>query len=200
MSRPRQRVCLEEGLSLDINRLIKKAWIIPGAFSHCRVNWSWGYTQEWVASADLSAAMISLERSWLMIKTGDVDQRVALTTRPRHFGGHQWYFVCPQMNQLASVIWKPPGARSFACRQAWGSQVAYRSQFQSRYDRALSAAQSIHSQLGGPEWAGLDGNDPPKPKWMRRATYQRLLEQSWANEDIAYEKLVKLTARLMGRG
>jgi hypothetical protein len=34
------------------------------------------------------------------------------------------------------VLWIPPGAHSFACRQRWGRSVAYASQFSTRIDRA----------------------------------------------------------------
>jgi len=54
----------------------------------------------------------------------------------------------------------PPGARQFASRQAWGRQVAYQSQFQTWYDRALTAGQNLRCKLGGPDWAGYDEFDP----------------------------------------
>jgi hypothetical protein len=78
--------------------------------------------------------------------------------------------------------------------------VAYSSQFQTRYDRALRAAQSLRIKLGGPDWAGFNGDDPPKPKWMRWKTYDRILERSYRYESIADEHLVYFAARLMGRG
>jgi hypothetical protein len=42
----------------------------------------------------------------------------------------------PSLNRRAMVLWLPPGAYSFACRQSWGRQVAYASQFMARADRA----------------------------------------------------------------
>jgi hypothetical protein len=41
-------------------------------------------------------------------------------SRACHFGGRQWYFVCPYTKRRVSVLWMPPGARYFACRQRWG--------------------------------------------------------------------------------
>jgi hypothetical protein len=70
----------------------------------------------------------------------------------------------------------PPGADRFYSRQAWGKQVAYSTQFESKFDRAISARQKVKSRL----IADLDPRDwelPPKPKWMRWDTYERLAEK-----------------------
>ena len=75
--------------------------------------------------------------NWFCIQIDDDDsQLIALEACERHFGGWQWYFVCPRTGLKASVLWMPPGARSFASRKRWGRQVAYHSQFLSEIDRA----------------------------------------------------------------
>ncbi|MGZ9073509.1 MAG: hypothetical protein ACXW3G_11495, partial [Rhodoplanes sp.] len=96
------------------------------------------YTGEQIASGFVMADMSGPNgpHGWFRIQIGSLDQRIHLVARPRHFGGRQWYFICPYMNRRVSVLWMPPGARSFACRQRWGRQVAYASQFLGRDDRA----------------------------------------------------------------
>ena len=89
----------------------------------------------------------------------------------------------------------PPGAKSFGSRQTWGRQVAYSSQFQTRCDRALNAAQAIRARLGGSDWAGIDEFDPPRPKWMRWRTYERLIDRSREYEAVADERLFRIIAR-----
>jgi hypothetical protein len=109
-------------------------------------------------------------------------QQITLVSRPRHLGGHQWFFLCPMTHRLATVLWRPPGANRFCSRQAWGRQVAYRSQFQSASDRAYSGKQRIKARLIGdldPEAWEL----PPKPKWMRWATYNLYVERFDGYED-----------------
>jgi hypothetical protein len=106
----------------------------------------------------------------------EVNQRIILVCRPRHFGGRQWYFICPIENKRASVHWMPPGAKEFRSRQAWDGKVAYRSQFRSVYDRAHAGKAKIKARLID----DLDPDDrelPPKPKWMRWRTYNRLAER-----------------------
>ena len=117
---------------------------------------------------------------------------------PRHFGGRQWYFICPYMNQRASVLWMPPGAQRFACREEWGRQVAYGSQFSTVTDRAHRGQAKIKARLIGtcdPDaW-----NLPPKPKWMRWRTYQRHVDKFDAYEGILDRGTFALVARMMGR-
>ncbi len=66
----------------------------------------------------------------------------------------------------------------------------YRSQFQTEHDRALSKAQAIRTKLGGPDCAGIDEFDPPKPKGMRWRTYHKLICRSREQEAIADERLI----------
>jgi hypothetical protein len=81
--------------------------------------------------------------------------------------------MCPVRNRQASVLWKPSGATRFCGRQTWGRQVAYQSQFNDANSRAHGGQAKIKARLIGDnnpdEW-----DLPPKPKWMRWATYNRL--------------------------
>ena len=112
---------------------------------------------------------------------GSLEQRLDLIAQPRHFGGQQWYVKCPVTGRKCSVVWLPPGASRFCSRQAWGKQVAYRTQFELTFDRAISAREKVKSRLIG----NLDPREwelPPKPKWMRWNTYERLAEKYRFNQ------------------
>ena len=172
MPRTRERVCLQDGLKLDLNRLARKGFIKPGETIGARgIAWTHSYWGE-IASGIISADMSGQGEGWLRIQLGNLDQRISLLSRPRHFGGRQWYFVCPVMNRLASVLWKPPGATRFCSRQTWSRQVAYQSQFKDAANRAHAGKEKIKSRL----IADSDPDEwdlPPKPKWMRWNTYNR---------------------------
>jgi hypothetical protein len=168
MARNRQRACLESGDKLDINRLLRDGQISRGDGGILRVEFGDGSQQE-----------------------------IALTSRPRHFGGKQWYFLCPRTNRSVSVLWRPPGARWFASRQAWGRQVAYESQFQDATGRAHHGKQRIKARLIG----SLDPDEwdlPPKPKWMRWKTYNRHEEKFDHYEAVLDNGCAVLVAKLMG--
>jgi hypothetical protein len=94
------------------------------------IQWTNNYTGEVVRSGEITSGFCSQEEGWFRFEADGLDQRIILVARPRHFGGAQWYFICPVMNRRASVLWMPPGAERFCSRQTWGGRViAYRSQF-----------------------------------------------------------------------
>jgi hypothetical protein len=176
MPRPRNRVCLQDGLKLDLNQLVRKGFIKPGANIGARGISCSSSHRGAIASGVTCADMTDPCHAWFQITIGGYVQRIALAARARHFGGRQWFFVCPATGGLASVLWKPPGASKFCSRQAWGRQVAYRSQFQGASDRAYLGKERIKARLMG----DLDPQEwelPPKPRWMRWATYNRYVER-----------------------
>jgi hypothetical protein len=196
MAKPRQRVRLEDGLKLDLNRLIRRGFARRPGFMVGTVRWTYPYADHETANGLVTVSIQDFRRGWLRMQLGELDQKIWLHSQPRHFGGRQWYFVCPRTNTLTSVLWKPSGASQFRSRRACGRRAAYASQFKTPYDRAVSAAQRLRCQLAGPEWIALDGSDPPKPKWMRWRTYDRIIGRANAYEAIADRYLWGLVARL----
>ena len=198
MPRPRQRACLQSGLKLNLNWLIRRRIVVPGLrLTQPRiVSWSNTYSGEQIATAAITSDLWNDDEGSLSINIGGGVQRICLIARPRHFGGRQWYFICPYMNRRASVLWLPPGARAFACRQEWGRQVAYASQFLDRDNRAHRGKAKINARLC--KLGGFDPDDwafPPKPKWMRWRTYQRAEAKFDRYESMLDEGLVQLAAR-----
>jgi hypothetical protein len=196
MSRDRRRVCLQDGRKLDLNKLIRDGTVRPGIRTGpFLIQWTNSYTGERVASGFLTASFCGLDEGWLRFQSSRVDQRIRLVACPRRYGGKQWYFICPVTKRRASVLWMPPGARQFCSRQAWGKRVvAYRSQFLSVYDRGHAGKAKIKARLIG----DLDPDAwdlPPKPKWMRWRTYNRLAERFDAYDDMTYPD--DLPAKLM---
>jgi hypothetical protein len=114
-------------------------------------------------------------RFWMAADQHGRLSAMQLTLMPRHFGGGQWYFVCSEQNRPVSVLWRPPGARFFRCRQYWGRRFAYRSQFGNEIDRAHIGRAKLKAKLCSPNLG--DWRIPPKPPKMRWATYDRLIKQ-----------------------
>src|SRR3974390_2973991 len=149
MPRPRNRVCLQDGLKLDLNQLARQGFIKFGAtIGARRISWS-NPRQGQVARGVISADMTDSMNAWFRIAIGGFVQQITLVSRPRHLGGRQYLFVCPATGGLATVLWMPPGADRFLSRQAWGRQVAYRSQFQGASDRAYLGKERIMARLIG---------------------------------------------------
>jgi hypothetical protein len=200
MPRPCDRVRLENGLKLDLNRLARRGFIQLGGHKGGAISWS--YDGEQIAWGIITTDMSGTNgpHGWFRIQIGSLDQHITLVSCPRHFGGRQWYFVCPYTKRRVSVLWMPPGARDFACRQKWGRQVAYVSQFLDRDNRAHRGKAKINSRLCS--IGGFDSDEwdlPPKPKWMRWRTYNRAEEKFERYEAILDEGTFSLMARLLGR-
>lgn len=195
MARCRERVCLQDGLKLDLNRLVRNGFIQTGSSTGgCGIRWTHSYWGK-IASGLISADMTGSWEGWLRIQLGNMDQKIILSAHKRHFGGRQWYFICPAMNRPASVLWKPNGATRFCSRQTWGRQVAYSSQFMDPTDRAHAGQARIKARL----IADLDPNEwdfPPKPKWIRWATYNRYEKRYDRHEDILNCGTAALVAKL----
>ena len=202
MPRPCQRACLENGLKLDINRLARRGFIRPGAATGpVGIRWRNSYFDEEIASGVITADMSGTGDGWFRIQMEELDQQIFLDACPRHFGGQQWFFLCPYLNRRAMVLWMPPGASSFGCRHRWGRQVAYASQFLDRYNRGHRGKAKINSRLCAV--GGLNPDDwdfPPKPKWMRWRTYNRAEKKFGCYEAILDEGTLGLIAKLLGRG
>ena len=199
MPRPRNRVCLQDGLKLDLNQLARQGFIKFGADIGARgISWT-NPRQGQVARGVISANMTKSTNAWFRIAIGGFLQQITLVSRPRHLGGRQYFFLCPATGGIATVLWMPPGASKFCSRQAWGRRVAYASQFLDRDSRAHHGQSKINSRLCSigrfdPE----DWNFPPKPKWMRWKTYNRLERKFDRYEDILDSGIGRLVAKLGG--
>ena len=85
-------------------------------------------------------------------------------------------FRVPRDEPLCFCVVEATGRDGFRSRQAWGRRVAYSSQFLDPDNRAHRGKAKIKQRLIGDcdpdEW-----ELPPKPKWMRWRTYNRLVER-----------------------
>jgi hypothetical protein len=195
MPRQRRRICLEAGLKLELYKLMRQGCVIPGSFTAFHTSWSNNYTNEQTAIAVMSADMRAKHEGYLRVQMHDLDQTIILTPRARSLGGHQWYFMCPYEDRCCWVLWRPPGANGFRCRQGWGRRVAYTSQFLDRDHRAHRGKAKIKAKLLGDcdpdEW-----ELPPKPKWIRWRTYNRLADRFASYQEILDEGMSELLAKL----
>ena len=196
MPRPRERVCLQDGLKLNLNGLARNGCNKRGSNIGLRgITWTHSYWGE-VASGFISADMSGENEGWFRIQLGGLDQRITLVAQSRHYGGRQWYFICPNKNRPASVLWKPSGATRFCSRQTWGRQVAYQSQFNDPTNRAHAGQAKIKSRL----IADRDPDEwdlPPKPKWMRWKTYNQHVERYDHYEAVLDDSFLALAAKFL---
>ena len=175
MPRLPSRVPLENGLRLDLNCLVREGRIRPGVSSWTSISWSNHYGEK-IASAYRERSDRYGRVFFGANCNRKTQQSISLGSQPRHFGGRQWYFICPFTSRRVSVLWKPSGERHFACRQHWGE--LYLSQCSNWVQRCHLGKARINKRL-----CEIGGFDPlewelaPKPKWMRWRTYERAEKQ-----------------------
>jgi hypothetical protein len=94
-----------------------------------------------------------------------IDDKVYLAPTRPHLGGLRWWFVCPHLNRRVRKLYLPLGGRHFWSRHAY--ELAYGSQRETKFDRALRRARKLRLRLGGDP---ADDEYPHKPLRMRWAT------------------------------
>ena len=158
MPRPRRRRYLETGTRLDLNHLIRNG-VTTGEF-RARMGEDGA---ECVLSADLSEG----RHNWLRLQLSGLDQTIGLEWQRRHFGGKQWYFLCPMSGHRASVLYRPRGTPSFGCQKYWRRRCGYSAQFLTAYDRAHRNIARIEARLSPMNPQGVDDGCYYRPKGMR---------------------------------
>jgi hypothetical protein len=194
------RPTVEGGLTLDLYRLIRDGSFAPGGSRRGSIVWSNSATgKKAVASIGFEAELGETRgRVLLQYMTTDhwsgqkreSDYWLELTTTQQPFGGRRWWWVCPRTGQLAAKLHLPNGAVTFASRRAY--RLGYRSQRESRRDRALTQAFQLRCRLGSD---GRIGDYIAKPNGMRWRTYERLMARCRQYEGVTNQFLVEWLRR-----
>jgi hypothetical protein len=188
MPRQMERIPLELGLRLNINRLLRDGVLISGQKTQLKDYLWFDGDGEKIARAQITAEMTEGAEGTrpghgaMRIVADWIDQTIHLVARARHFGGQQWYFVCPRNGDDVAILWSPPGKRFFAGRRSWGKHYAYVSQYHGSGPRAHYMARKLCDRIGGPG-ASDQWDVAPKPKGMRWGTYESLsrrCEEYWS--------------------
>jgi hypothetical protein len=193
------RAKVEASRSIDVNRLHKMGCLRPGWSG----GWQWTRDGERIASINLRAEADRLHLSYRVRIAGgeweDVAETVPIVRVPCRFGGARPYFICPGVvNGVAcgGRVAKLHGPRHyFLCRHCY--RLAYASQSEGAWDRALRRANKIRQRLGGDP--GMAAPFPQKPKGMWQRTYERLYEKAFEAETLADEAFSLRAQRLLAR-
>ena len=193
------RDTVESCRSIDVNRLHKVGCLVPGWWG----SWQWTRDGEKVASIILRAETDCLHLSYRARIGGseweDVEETVRIVRVPCRFGGSRPYFICPGVVNgviCGRRVAKLHGlGRYFLCRHCY--RLAYASQSEGSWDRALRRANKIRQRLGGDP--GMAAPFPERPKGMWRRTYERLRDEGFDAETQANEFFIIQAERLLTR-
>jgi hypothetical protein len=197
---------VEDGLTLDLGRLLRQNLVIPGQSVSGSLIWADTRTGERVGSIGYEAHLSDPWNSWMRLHYTTIrwrdgskvasDYRVQLTTTTPRFGGLRWWFICPLTGRRAAKLHLPNGAVRFACRQAY--RLAYRSQRESKMDRSHDRQRRRYRKLGA-DYRQFNELVPPRPKWMRHKTYAQLAAEVKAAIEAHEAVFAAGAARIMTR-
>jgi hypothetical protein len=170
---------VEDGLTLNIDQLIRARGLIPGSRISGRIDWTFRGQPAGAVQYD---SQLALPNAYLRLyftvsdpirgESHSMEQEIRLaTTRPR-FGGARWWFICPHSGARVGRLHLPPGSTQFAARQAHG--LRYACQSENTCQRATRRAWKLIARLGGRP----DPYFPPdKPRRMRWSTYTKAVNE-----------------------
>jgi hypothetical protein len=182
----------EFAFRIDIDALRRDGLIRLGARAGCVIRFSHPYRD---LDVECETHIDGPWNDWVRLKyemtdywTSEplkIDDKVYLAPTRPHFGGLRWWFVCPHLNRRVRKLYLPLSRRHFWSRRAY--ELAYASQRETKYDRALRRARKLRLTLGGDP---TDDEYPDKPPRMRWATYIRLMDRLVGADGVADERLV----------
>ncbi len=194
------RGTVEGARPLDVIKVAR-----AGYLSGLRVGgWQWTRQDRTTAFIGITGGRQAITLDY-RIKSGGEDwqpvhQRVPIRWTSCRFGGERPWFVCDVFANGAHCgrqVAKLYGAgRLFACRNCYG--LGYAVQRGGVMDRAHHRLARLQWRLGA-DYDGPDGPPPPRPKWMRQCTYQRVVQQIENGEDHLNAVFVAGAQRLLGR-
>ena len=191
----RARPVIEDGLTLDLPRMLRTGSLVPGVHLRGRLHWTRRSDGSEVASLGYEADLRHADDAWMQLHYRHNDEprdyRIWLETTRPNFGGIRWWFTCPLTARRVSMLHLPSGAPKFGCRQAYG--LAYRSQNEDRSDRLASRAHKLRERIGGEP--GFSQPMPPKPKGMHWKTFHRIREEIW---DLEEASLLAMAQKIPG--
>lgn len=177
--RQQERTTVEKCLAFDVRKLAREGLLEPGLSRG--LSWSSGDRQ--LASigwnvCGTSGRVTALELFYTHTPQGgepeDIRYQVPVVFTSCHFGGQRPWFICPgsvngrACGRRVAVLYLR--GRYFLCRRCW--RLAYRSQGEGSYDRALGRVEKIRQRLKakpGMAWPVF------KPRRMHQTTFERLM-------------------------
>ena len=124
---------VDDGLTLDINRLLQRFEILPGRYVSGTLRWT---TENGLATVGYEASLLTSKRAWLRLsytiadlawgKIDHHDYRIRLTTTRTHLGGIRWWFRCPATQLRTAKLYLPSKGSRFLSRRAYGGSRSRR--------------------------------------------------------------------------
>ena len=192
----RARKTVESYLMLDVNQLSEKSCLQTGSSGTC----------QWVLGNEIFSINLRFEAEGLhlsyTVRVGDggceeMAETISIVHLRCRFGGSRAYFICPGPGGGTTcgrrITKLHLSDRYFLCRRC--NQLAYGSQYEQEWERALRRANKLKQRLGID--VGIAEPLPDKPKGMWARTYACLLDEILQAEIQANEAQANRIKRLL---
>lgn len=160
-------------LSLDVRTLARRGLLTAGT----SFGWSWHRYGE--LAGTIRIRIMGGFAVHLDYRRAEQPQHVELTLQesPCNFGGQRQWFACPRCTRRVAVVYL---ANVVACRRCL--RLRYPSQSVDALGRSWQRTERIAGKL-----RMESGHFPRRPKGMRHATFERLAQAWWAEDDYREE-------------
>jgi len=178
--RPASRPQTSWASRLDVRKLARDGLLTPDR----QTTWRWSNGLLATMAADTDHLLITYRFKFAEGER-EVQSRIRLTQTPCQFGGARSWFACPRCSRRVAILylWGYPACRT-CCR------MGYPSQSEDTMARSWRRTRKIETKLAGGarEW------NYRRPKGMRKATFERLREAYWREEEIRDNALAEFMA------
>jgi hypothetical protein len=187
---------LESYLTLNVNELSEKGCLRPG----------WSSTCQWIVGNEVALINLLAEADRLSLsytlrvrdgKSEDMTETIPIVHLPCRFGGSRPYFICPGPGEGTDcgrrITKLHLSHRYFLCRYC--NKLAYQSQYEQPWKRALRRANKLKQRLGIDVEIGDPFPEKPTGMWIR--TFDHLLNQMLQVEILANEAKADMFKRLV---
>ena len=172
------RGTVEGTRSLDVMKLARAGYLRGWMAG----SWKWTYQGGTTATIGMTGGRDAITLKYRFQAGGQqwqsVTQCVPIRWTPCRLGGERPWFICDVFANgvhCGRRVAKIYGAgKLFARRNCY--RLGYRAQRGDRMDQAHHHLRRLHQKLDA-EYDGPDGLPPPRPKWMRYRTYDRVMQQ-----------------------
>jgi hypothetical protein len=186
--------------SLDVMKLSRAGYLANSTVGA----WQWTYHDGTVASVGIGGGRDAVSLRYQHKSYGadwrSVEQRVPIRWTPCRFGGERPWFICDvQANGVycgRRVAKLYGGGRLFACRHCY--RLGYAVQRGGPMDQAHHNLARLHRKLNA-RYECPDLPPPPKPKWMRWKTYNRIAQQIEQGQDRLEVEFLAGAQRILAR-
>lgn len=186
-----------EARRVDIRYLRKQGWLYPGARG--LLSWSCGGEPSGSVTYRIKGSMFTLD-----YKVRDyggewepVVLSVPLLTIPCRYGGHRYYFQCPNRNCVRRCEVLYSYGKYFLCRKCCG--YLYMSQVNDPLDRLRDAKDKIGYRIFEDydgEWGLLKKKGMHQKTFDREYARFRELDESWSDQFLAISRSLRASMGL----